>query len=108
MINDHVLKKTLYEYVLERKLELINRVIVVSTTNAEYIAVGSGATQTMWSRRMLSVSQHYQNKLTKIFCDNKYAIAITKYQVFYGRGKHIGIKCINYIHDLVKDKENHG
>ena len=48
--------------------------------------------------------QHYQNKSTNIFFDNKYAIPLTKNPVFHGRGKHIDIK-YHYIRDLVKDKE---
>lgn len=52
--------------------------------------VGSCATQTAWLRKLLSQSQHYQNKPT--FYDNKYIIALTKNRVFHGRSKHISIK----------------
>lgn len=52
----------------------------------------------------LSELQHYQNKSTNIFFDNKYVISLTKNPVFHGRGKHIDIK-YHYIRDLVKDKE---
>jgi len=115
MINDHnVLKKNLYECVLERKLESINRWsmylfcyifsycnpmtfkdVIKETRSGCFFYyrdrvywVGSCATQTAWLRKMLSESQHYENKPTKIFCDNKYTIALTN--------------------DLVKDQEKNG
>jgi len=58
----------------------------------------------MWLRIKLSELQHYQNKLTKIFYDNEYIIALIKNPVFHGRGKHINIKN-HYIFYLVKDQE---
>ena len=41
---------------------------------------------------------------TKIYCDNKTAISLTKNHVFHGRSKHIDIK-FHYIRDLVKGRE---
>jgi hypothetical protein len=70
----------------------------------EYIVVGSYVAQTMWLRIKLSELQHYQNKLTKIFYNNEYIIALIKNPVFHGRGKHINIKN-HYIFYLVKDQE---
>ena len=53
---------------------------------------------------MLSELQHWQVAPTKIFCDNKSTIALTKNPVFHSRSKHIDIKH-HYIRDLIRDKE---
>jgi hypothetical protein len=78
--------------------------VALFIAETEYIVVGSYVTQTMWLRIKLSELQHYQNKLTKIFYDNEYIIALIKNPVFHGRGKHINIKN-HYIFYLVKDQE---
>ena len=41
---------------------------------------------------------------TKILCDNKSAIALTKNPMFHGKSKHISIK-FHYIRKLVKNQE---
>ena len=41
---------------------------------------------------------------TKILCDNKSAIALTKNPMFHGKSKHISIK-VHYIRKLVKNQE---
>jgi len=80
------------------------QVVALSTAEAEYIAAGSTATQAVWLRRILSVLQHKQEGPTKILCDSKSAIALSKNPVFHGRSKHIDIK-FHFIRDLVNDKE---
>lgn len=54
---------------------------------------------------MLNELKHKKDGLTKIYCDNKSVIALTKNPIFHGRSKHIDVKH-RYIHDLVKDKES--
>jgi hypothetical protein len=80
------------------------QVVALSTAEAEYIAATNCATQAVWLRRMLSELQYQQDGPTKIFCDNKSTIALTKNPVFHGRSKHIDIKH-HYIRDLIRDKE---
>lgn len=80
------------------------QVVALSTAEAEYIAATNYVTQAVWLRRILSELQHQQNGPTKIFCDNKSIITLTKNTVFHGRSKHINIKH-HYIRDLIKDKE---
>jgi len=41
---------------------------------------------------MLGFLQHKQYRPTKIFCDGKSTIALTRNPVFHGRSKHIEIK----------------
>ena len=66
--------------------------------------VTSVACQTVWLCRMLSELKYEQKGSTKILCDNKSAIALTKNPMFHGRSKHISIK-FHYIRELVKNQE---
>ena len=55
-------------------------------------------------RRLCDELNQKQELPTKIFCDNKSAISLTKNPVFHGRSKHIDIK-FHYIRELVKERE---
>lgn len=68
------------------------------------MAAASSATQAVWLRRLLSVLQFKQDGPTKILCDSKSAITLSKNPVFHGRSKHIDIK-FHFIRDLVREKE---
>ncbi|XP_052478944.1 uncharacterized protein LOC105801393 [Gossypium raimondii] len=76
----------------------------LSTSEAEYIAATSAACQAIWLRRVLADLQHEKKGATKIFCDNKATITMTKNPTFHGRKKHIGI-CYHFIRDLVAKEE---
>ena len=78
-------------------------VIAFSTTEDEYIAVTSCATQAVWLKRILKALNQKQ-KLTTIFCDNKSAIALCKNPMFYRRSKHIDI-WFHKIREVVDEKE---
>ena len=80
------------------------QVVTLSTAEAEYTAATSCATQAVWLRRMLSFLQQNPKFPTKIFCDNKASIALSKNPVFHGRTKHIHVK-FHYIRDLVNEKQ---
>ena len=74
--------------------------ISLCTTEAEYIAVANSATQALWLRRILGVRQYKQVDSTKIYCDSKLVIELSKNLVFHGRSKHIDIK-YHFIRELV-------
>ena len=80
------------------------QVVALSTAEAEYMALASGACQAIWLRWMLRELMHEQAGPTKLMCDNKSAIALAKNPVFHGRSKHIDIK-YHYIREQVKDGE---
>ncbi|GKV09408.1 hypothetical protein SLEP1_g20916 [Rubroshorea leprosula] len=61
----------------------------LSSSEAEYVATSSAACQAIWMRRIMKDLQQVQEKATKIFCDNKATILMTKNLVFHGRTKHI-------------------
>ena len=80
------------------------QVVALSTAEAEYMAAASAACQAVWLRRLCDELKQVQLLPTKIFCDSKSAISLTKNPVFHGRSKHIDIK-FHYIRDLVKEDE---
>ncbi|KAL4179185.1 hypothetical protein AMTRI_Chr13g118800 [Amborella trichopoda] len=70
----------------------------LSSLEAEYIAAASTACQAIWLKRLLGDLCEVQEKTTKILCDNKAAIVMTKNPIFHGRTKHIEIK-----HHFIRD-----
>ena len=67
------------------------------------MAITSAACQAVWLRRMLNELKYEQKGLTKILCDNRSVIALTKNPMFHGRNRHISIK-FHYIMKLVKNQ----
>ena len=67
------------------------------------MAITSAACQAVWLRRMLNELKYEQKGLTKILCDNRSVIALTKNLMFHGRNRHISIK-FHYIMKLMKIK----
>ena len=65
--------------------------VALSSTEAEYITVGSCYAQSLWIKYQL---EDYGIKLDKmpIMCDNKSAICLSKNSVLHSRTKHIDIQ----------------
>ena len=57
-------------------------IVSLSTSEAEYIAATSEACQAVWLRRLLADFNQKPAGVTKIFCDNISAIAMTNKQHF--------------------------
>ncbi|KAL0364613.1 UNVERIFIED_CONTAM: Retrovirus-related Pol polyprotein from transposon TNT 1-94 [Sesamum angustifolium] len=66
--------------------------VAQSSAEAEYIAAAATSNQAIWLRRILEDIGEKQEEPTRIYCDNKSAIAITKNPVQHSRTKHINIK----------------
>ncbi|KAL0540040.1 hypothetical protein IC582_024268 [Cucumis melo] len=79
-------------------------VVAISTTEAEYISLAAAGCQALWLRWMLKELKCTKKCETVLFCDNGFAIALSKNPIFHGRSKHIRIK-YHFIRDLVKDGE---
>ena len=82
------------------------RVVAGSKCEAEYIAASEAAHEGVWMKEFISdlgVIPGASGPM-KIFCDNTGAIALTKESRFYKRTKHIK-RCINSIHEKVKDRD---
>eukprot|EP00253_Pinus_taeda_P034533 PITA_34533 len=80
------------------------RVVSLSTAEAEYVAATSVACQVVWLRRVLIDLCHEQENGTTIYCDNSSAITLSKNSVFHKRTKHIDTK-FHFIHELVNNGE---
>lgn len=74
----------------------------LSTTEAEYIAMGSCCTHIIWMKQMLL---HYgvTHDIMTIYCDNTSAINIYKNPFQHSHTKHICIRH-HFIRDLVENK----
>ena len=64
-------------------------IVTLSTYEAEYIATTSSVCHAIWFRSFLKELQMLQKEATKIFVDNKLALAFAKNLVFHDRSKHI-------------------
>ena len=58
-------------------------IITLSTCEAEYVAVTSRVCYEIWFQILLKEMSMPQKELTKIFVDNKSAIALAKNPVFH-------------------------
>jgi hypothetical protein len=76
--------------------------VSLSTAEAEYIAAGSGCSQLLWMKQMLTEYNVEQDVMT-LFCDNISAINISKNPVQHSRTKHIDIRH-HFIRELVEKK----
>jgi len=74
----------------------------LSTTEAEYVVVGSCCVQSLWIKQQLSDLGIILSKIP-LLCDNTSAINLTKNPVQHSRTKHIEIR-----HHFVRDHMNNG
>jgi len=71
--------------------------VALSTTEAEYIAIGQCCAQLLWMSHQLG-DYELSFKPIQIFCDNSSAICLSKNHVHHSRAKHIDIK-----HHFIRD-----
>ena len=76
--------------------------VALSTAEVKYMAAAHSATQALWLRKTISFLLHEQIGPTKIYCDSKSTIELSKNLVFQGRNKDIDIK-FYFICELVQD-----
>jgi hypothetical protein len=75
-------------------------IVTLSTCEAEYVAATSCVCHAIWLRNLLKELNLPQKEPTKIFVDNKSAIALAKNPVFHDRSKHIDTR-YHYIRECV-------
>ena len=80
------------------------RIVALSSCEAEYIAASSSVCHAIWLRRLLQELHMPQEKSTKIYVDNKSTIALAKNPVYHERSKHIDTR-FHFIRDHIKNKE---
>jgi hypothetical protein len=78
------------------------KVVALSSCEAEYIAAGSGACQGVWLARLLKELTNSESVAPVLKVDNKSAIDLSKNPVHHDRSKHIEVK-YHYIRECVED-----
>ncbi|GJT98735.1 putative RNA-directed DNA polymerase [Tanacetum coccineum] len=80
------------------------RVVALSSCEAEFIAATMAACQGIWLRRLLTeVTRQWIPPVT-LFVDNQSALELMKNPVFHGRSKHIDIR-FHFIRECVENGE---
>jgi hypothetical protein len=77
------------------------KVVALSSCEAEYIAAGSGACQGVWLARLLKELLGTESGAPVLKVDNKSAIDLSKNPVHHDRSKHIEVK-YHFIRECVE------
>ncbi|PKU77029.1 Retrovirus-related Pol polyprotein from transposon TNT 1-94 [Dendrobium catenatum] len=75
-----------------------------SSTEAEYRALASEASEVIWLRRLLADFHLPQTSPTTIYCDNTSAIALANNPVYHAKTKHIDVDC-HFIRDCIRSNQ---
>ena len=81
---------------------LKQKLVALSSYEAEYIATTTAVTQALWLSRMLAELLGRKVDVVELKVDNKSALALAKNPVFHERSKHIRIK-YHFIRDCLED-----
>ncbi|XP_039303444.1 secreted RxLR effector protein 161-like [Solenopsis invicta] len=69
------------------------KMVTISTTEAEYVAAAAAAKEAIWLRRLLSGLERNCNRATKVFIDNQSTLRLVQNSEFHKRTKHIDVRC---------------
>jgi transposase InsO family protein len=78
------------------------RVVALSSCEAEYIAAATAACQGVWLARLLAELKGEETSTFTLKIDNESAIALSRNPVFHDRSKHIDVK-FHYIRECVEE-----
>ena len=81
-------------------LSLKQKVVTLSTCEAEYVAAATAACQVAWLRRLLGELTSAEAHPPALMVDNQPAIALAKNPVLHDRSKHIDVK-FHFLRDCV-------
>ena len=81
-------------------LSLKQKVVALSTCEAEYVAAATAACQVVWLRRLLGELTGMEAHPPALMVDNQTAIALAKNPVLHDRSKHIDVK-FHFLRDCV-------
>lgn len=79
-------------------------IIAVSSTEAEYVALASGAKEALWLRRFANELGYPQVEPTTIYVDNESAIKLAYNPEHHNRTKHIDVR-FHFTRSLVEEKK---
>jgi len=81
-------------------LSLKQKMVALSTCEAEYVAAATAACQVVWLCRLLGELTGVEAHLPALMVDNQPAIALAKNPVLHDRSKHIDVK-FHFLRDCV-------
>ena len=81
-------------------LSLKQKVVALSTCEAEYVAAATAACQVVWLRRLLGELTGVEAHPPALMVDNQPTIALVKNPVLHDRSKHIDMK-FHFVKDCV-------
>ena len=81
-------------------MSLKQKVVALSTCEAEYVAAATAASQVVWLRRLLGELTGAEAHPPALMVDNQPAIALAKNPVLHDRSKHIDVK-FHFLRDCV-------
>lgn len=79
----------------------LQKIVTLSTTEAEYVAVTEAAKEMIWLKGFLEELGRKQES-SVLFCDSQSAIHLAKNPVFHARTKHIDLR-YHFIRSLLED-----
>lgn len=77
-------------------------IVTLSTTEAEFVAVTTCASEVIWLRKLFEELSYEQQGPTSIYCDNISAIKLSRNLAFHVRSKHIDVR-YHFLRDLCKE-----
>lgn len=77
-------------------------IVTLSSTEAEYVAAATCASQAIWMRRILKEIGHEQDEEMVLFCDNTSTIKLSKNAVMHGKSKHIRVR-YHFLRELTRE-----
>lgn len=80
----------------------LQKVVALSTTEAEYIALSEASREAVWLRGLMQ-ELGFEQEAVKIYCDSQSAIALAKNDVHHEKTKHVQVK-YHFIRDLISLK----
>ncbi|MCO5580367.1 hypothetical protein L7F22_034234 [Adiantum nelumboides] len=84
----------------------IQTCVSLSTTEAEYIATATAATEGIWLQRLLQELKIYQPKPFTLYSDNQSCIYLARNKKQSGKTKHFDVK-YHFIRDNIEDNQLH-
>ncbi|WVZ81795.1 hypothetical protein U9M48_029136, partial [Paspalum notatum var. saurae] len=78
------------------------KVVALSSCEAEYIAAATASCQGVWLARLLAELRGREAGAVKLNIDNQSAIQLSKNPVFHDRSKHIDVK-FHYIRECIEE-----
>ena len=81
-------------------LSLKQKVVALSTCEAEYVAAATAACQVVWLRRLLGELTGAKAHPPALMVDNQPTVALAKNLVLHDRSKHIDVK-FHFLRDCV-------